>query len=49
VSDIIIGAVIIAFCLGISTGLVLYSRRLIEKISRLKSSTYRDILQDRHG
>ncbi len=48
-SDIIIGAVIIVFCLGASTGLVFYSRRLIEKISRLKSSTYRDILQDRHG
>jgi uncharacterized membrane protein (DUF4010 family) len=47
--DVIIGIVIIAFCVGATTALVLYSRRLIHRISRMKSSTYRDIVQDRHG
>ena len=47
--DLIIGTVIIAFCIGATTALVLYSRRLIHRISQMKSSTYRDILRDRHG
>jgi Na+/proline symporter len=47
--DLIIGVIIIVFCLGSTTALVLYSRRLIHRISRMKSSTYRDIVQDRHG
>jgi hypothetical protein len=45
--DLVIGIVLLAFCLGSSTVLVFYSRRRIQRISRLKSSTYRDILQDR--
>jgi len=47
--DLIIGIVIVAFCLGATTGLVLYSTRLIHRISRMKSSTYRDIARNRHG
>jgi len=47
--DLIIGIAIIAFCVGATTALVLYSRGLIHRISRMKSSTYRDIIQDRHG
>lgn len=39
VLDIIIGAVVIVFC----------SRRQIEKISRMKRTTYRDIMKNRHG
>jgi len=47
--EIIIGTGIIIFCLGAATGLVLYSRRQIDRISRMKQSSYRDIMQDRHG
>jgi len=47
--DVIIGIILIAFCVGATTTLVLYSRRLIHRISRMKSSTYRDIVQSRHG
>ena len=47
--DLIIGVTIIALCLGATTALLLYSTRLINRISRMKSSTYRDIAQDRHG
>jgi len=49
VLDIIIGAVAIVFCLGASSAFVFYSRRQIEKISRMKRSTYRDIMKNRHG
>jgi hypothetical protein len=47
--DIIIGAVVIVFCLGAVSALVFYSRRQIDKISRMKRTTYRDIMQNRHG
>jgi uncharacterized membrane protein (DUF4010 family) len=47
--DVIIGIILIASCLGATTALVLYSRRLVHRISRMESSTYRDIVQDRHG
>jgi hypothetical protein len=49
VLDIIIGVVVIVFCLGASSVLVFYSRRQIEKISRMNRTTYRDIMQNRHG
>jgi hypothetical protein len=47
--DIIIGVALIALCLMATTALVLHSRRLIHRISRLKSATCRDILQRRDG
>ena len=47
--DIVIGIIVIALCLGSTTALVLHGRRAVERISRLKSSTYRDILKDRDG
>ena len=47
--DLVIGVIIIAFCLAATTGLVLYSTRLIRRISRMKSSTWRDIIRSRRG
>ena len=47
--EIIIGVAIIAFCLGASSALVFYSRRQINRIARMKRSSYRDILQSKHG
>jgi hypothetical protein len=47
--EIIIGIVIIVFCLGASSALVFYSRRQINRIARMKRSTYRDIIQSKHG
>ncbi len=47
--DIIIGVVVIVFCLGAVSAFVFYSRRQIEKISRMNRTTYRDIMQNRHG
>lgn len=47
--DIIVGAVLIVFCLGASSAFVFYSRGQIEKISRMKRTTYRDIMHNRHG
>jgi hypothetical protein len=49
VLEIIVGVAIIAFCLGAVSAFVFYSRRQIERIARMKRSTYRDIMQDRHG
>ena len=46
--DIVIGIAVIAFCLGGASILVLYSRRQINRIARMKRSTYRDIMQGRH-
>jgi len=48
VLDIIIGVVIIVFCLGAATAFVFYSRRQIHRIALLKRSTYRDIMQNKH-
>ena len=48
VLDIIIGITVIAFCLGGASVLVLYSRRQINRIARMKRSTYRDIMQGRY-
>jgi hypothetical protein len=47
--EIIIGVAIVVFCLGAASVLVFYSRRQINRISRMKHSSYRDIMQDRHG
>ena len=47
--EIIIGVVIILVCLGAASILVFYSRRQISRISRMEHSSYRDIMQDRHG
>ncbi len=47
--DIIIGAAVIVFCLGAASVLVFFSRGQINRISRMKRSTYRDIMQNRHG
>lgn len=47
--EIIIGVVIILFCLGAASALVFYSRRRINHIARMKRSTYRDIMQNKHG
>jgi hypothetical protein len=49
VFEIIIGVTIIAFCLGATSALVFYSRRQINRIARMKRSTYRDIMHDKHG
>ena len=46
--DIVIGIAVIAFCLGGASVLVLYSRRQINRIARMKRSTYRDIMQGRY-
>jgi uncharacterized membrane protein (DUF4010 family) len=48
VLDIIIGVVIIVFCLGAASAFVLYSRRQIHRIALMKRSTYRDIMQNKH-
>ena len=47
--EIIIGVIIIIFCLGASSAFVFYSRREIHRIARMKRSTYRDIMQNKHG
>jgi hypothetical protein len=47
--EIIIGVTIIVFCLGASSAFIFYSRRQIDRIARMRRSTYRDIMQDRHG
>ena len=47
--DIIIGVAIILFCLVASSVFVFYSRRQINRISGMKQSTYRDIMQSKHG
>ncbi|UCF97365.1 MAG: hypothetical protein JSV89_19650 [Spirochaetaceae bacterium] len=47
--DIIIGIAVILFCLVVASLFVFYSTRQINKIARMKRSTYRDILQSRHG
>jgi hypothetical protein len=49
VLEIIIGVIIIIFCLGASSAFVFYSRREIHRIARMKRSTYRDIMQNKHG
>jgi len=49
VLEIIIGVAIIAFCLGAASAFVFYSRRQINRIARMKRSTYRDIMHNRHG
>jgi hypothetical protein len=48
VLEIIIGVAIIVFCLGAATAFLFYSRRQIERIARMKRSTYRDIMHDKH-
>ena len=48
VFEIIIGITIIIFCLGASSAFVFYSRRQIHRIARMKRSTYRDIMQNKH-
>jgi hypothetical protein len=47
--EIIIGVAIIGFCLGAASALVFYSRRQINRIALMKRSTYRDIMQNKHG
>jgi hypothetical protein len=47
--EIIIGISIIVFCLGASSAFVFYSRRQIDRIARMKRSTYRDIMHNKNG
>jgi len=47
--EIAIGIAVVLFCLTAVSILVFYSRRQINRISRMKKSTYRDIIQDRNG
>ena len=47
--EIIIGVTIIAICLAAASALVFYSRRQINRIARMKRSSYRDIMHNRHG
>jgi hypothetical protein len=49
VLEIIIGVTIIALCLSAASALLFYSCRQIDRISRMEHSSYRDIMQDRHG
>jgi heme O synthase-like polyprenyltransferase len=49
VFEIIIGVSIILFCMGAASAFVLYSRRQIDRIARMKRSTYRDIMHDKNG
>jgi len=47
--DTVVGVIIIVFCMTAVTVLVVYSRRRIERIGRMKRTTYRDIIGDRRG
>jgi hypothetical protein len=47
--DIIVGITVILLCLGAASALVFYSTRQINRIARLKRSSYRDIVQRRNG
>ena len=47
--EIAIGIAVVLFCLTASSILVFYSRRQINRISRMNKSTYRDIIQERNG
>jgi hypothetical protein len=49
VIEIIVGVAVIIFCLGAASAFVFYSRRQINRISRMKRSTYRDIIQSKNG
>jgi hypothetical protein len=49
VLEIIVGVFIIVFCLSASSAFVFYSRRRINRIARMKRSTYRDIMQEKNG
>lgn len=48
-ADIIAGIVVLALALGVLTGLVLWSRRIIERIAASDSKTAREILKELNG
>lgn len=47
--NLVLGIVIIIAALSFNTFLVFYSRHLIERISRMKHTTVRDIMKELHG
>ena len=46
--DIVFGCIAVALSLGLIVGLVLWSRRSIDRIARSGPSTAREILKDDH-
>ena len=48
-SDILIGSAVLALALATLAGLVLWSRRVINRIARRGARTLREITKDRDG
>ena len=47
--NLVLGIIIIVITVSFNAFLVFYSRHLIERISRMKHTTVRDIMKELHG